>query len=125
MNHGDANHQNEALEKERNDLIAEGKGLKKKARKLQDQINRYNKLIPGSERVWNLERIAIELDAEADRLREEEVPHSDPDGLERDALYLRRLEHDLISLREAMGRAPRGSKNRKYDPTQWPRGPRP
>lgn len=94
-------------------------------RRLQSQINRYNKLIPGSERVWNIERIAMELDAEADRLEEENVPYSDPEGLRRDALYLRRLEYDLISLREAMGRAPRGSANRKYDPAQWPRGPRP
>lgn len=107
------------------DLKAERNYYRKEAQKTQDRLNRVHKLLPGATRIWNLDRIAIELEAEAECLREENVPYADPEGLERDALYLRRLEYDLISLREALGRHVRGSKNRKYDPSQWPRGPRP
>lgn len=106
-------------------IFAERNRYRKQARKLQDQLNRYNNIIPGTQRIWNLDRIAMELEAEAERLRDEGVPHSDPEGLERDALFIRRLEYDLITLREAMGREVRGTKNRKYDPSQWPRGERP
>jgi hypothetical protein len=108
-----------------NVYVAENNGLKKQIRKLQDQINRYNKLIPGASRIWTMDRIVMEMRSEADRLREEQVPYSNPDGLDQDAIYLERLAYDMISLRDAMGRPVRGTKNRKYDPTQWPRGPRP
>lgn len=94
-------------------------------RRLQCELNRMNKLIPGASRIWELSRIANELDAEADTLQRLETPGSDPDGLRADALLLRRLEYDLVSMREAVGRPVRGTENRKYDPTQWPRGPRP
>jgi hypothetical protein len=92
-------------------------------RKQRDDLNRIAKLIPGSHRIWELSRIAVELEAEADSLKN--LALADPDGLRNDALFLRRLEYDLVSMREAVGRPVRGSGNRKYDPTQWPRGPRP
>jgi len=92
-------------------------------RKQRDDLNRVAKLIPGSHRIWELSRIAVELEAEADML--EGRLGADPDGLRNDALFLRRLEYDLVSMREAVGRPVRGSGSRKYDPTQWPRGPRP
>lgn len=107
------------------DLKGERNRYRKEARKLQDKLNRYNKLIPGTDRLYNADRIIMEMHAEADRLREEAVYGSDPDGLDRDALWLERLIYDLVTLREAMGREVRGTKNRKYDPAQWPRGPRP
>ena len=94
-------------------------------RRQRDNLNRIANLIPGSHRIWELSRIANELDAEADTLQRLETPGADPDGLRNDALFLRRLEYDLVSMREAVGRPVRGSGSRKYDPTQWPRGPRP
>ena len=78
-------------------------------RKLQGKINRYNKLIPGRTRVWELNRIAMELEAE---------------GIADDALFIQRLEYDLVTLNDAK-RAPKGGGNPKYDPAQWPRGERP
>ena len=78
-------------------------------RKLQSKINRYNKLIPGRSRVWELNRIAMELEAE---------------GIADDALFIRRLEYDLVTLNDAK-RAPKGGGNPKYDERQWPRGERP
>lgn len=100
---------------------------RKQARKLQEQLNRQNKAVPSAVRIWNLTRIAVELEAEAERLRDENVPHSDPDGLDRDALFLHRLEYDLITLRMAMKQPVRGQSvaSSKYDPRQWPRGERP
>ena len=78
-------------------------------RKLQSKINRYNKLIPGRTRVWELNRIAAELEAE---------------GIADDALFLQRLEYDLVTLNEAKN-TPKGGGNPKYDERQWPRGERP
>lgn len=78
-------------------------------RKLQSKINRYNKLIPGRSRVWELNRIAAELEAE---------------GIADDALFIRRLEYDLVTLNDEK-RAPKGGGNPKYDASQWPRGERP
>lgn len=97
----------------------------KAERKLTDRLNRIRKHLPSAERIWNLERIAVELEAEAEMMRKAGDPHQDPDGLEKDALFLRRMEYDLITLREAIGETVRGGNNRKYDPNQWPRGPRP
>lgn len=98
---------------------------RKEARKLQDQLNRYNNLIPGTSRLLNGDRIVMEMHAEAETMRETGDLNQDPDGLDRDALWLDRLVYDLITLREAMDRPVRGTRNRKYDPAQWPRGPRP
>lgn len=97
----------------------------KTERKLQDQLNKVRKHLPAAQRIWNLDRIAMEMEAEADTLEEAGDQNQDPDGLRADALYLRRLEYDLITLREAIGQTVRGGNNRKYDPSQWPRGPRP
>lgn len=108
------------------DIYHERNRYRKQARKLREQINRYRKHTPGASRVWNIDRLAIEMEAEADRLRAEGVPHSDPEGLEADALYLRRLGYDLITLYEVVKGAPRGRNPvGKYDDSQWPRGPRP
>lgn len=112
------------------DLRADRNRWRKRARKLQDELNRVDNLIPGTSRLFNGDRIVMEMNAEAERLREEGVPHSDPDGLDRDALWLERLVYDLVTLREGRGRPVRGSGSRakspgKYDPSQWPRGPRP
>ena len=94
-------------------------------RRLQHEMNRLHNLVPGASRIWELTRIAVEMYAEAQRLEDEAVPGADPEGLRKDALFIERLEYDLISMREAIGRPVRGTANRKYDPTQWGRGPRP
>lgn len=113
------------------DLYADRNRYRKEARKKQDTLNRINKLIPGSERCWHLETIGVYLDADATAIEEAReadptaYPGADPEAMRRDALFLRRMEHDLITMREALGRFVRGSANRKYDPAQWARGERP
>ena len=108
-------------------------------RKLQCALNRISKLIPSVRRISELDRIAVEMDAEADRESERirrAVKYGasyeviDSDGLRADALYLRRLEYDLTSMREAKTSiAPKKEQTMKagskYDPVNWPRGARP
>ena len=95
----------ETIQQLRRDLRHE----QRENRKLQSKINRYNKLIPGRTRVWELNRIAMELEAE---------------GIADDALFIQRLEYDLVTLNDEK-RAPKGGGNPKYDASQWPRGERP
>jgi len=92
-------------------------------RKLQSKINRYNKLIPGRSRVWELNRIAMELEAAA-RVVYPRMTTEDAESMIDDALFIRRLEYDLVTLNDEK-RAPKGGGNPKYDPAQWPRGERP
>ena len=108
-------------------------------RKLRDALNRISKLIPSVHRLQVLDRIAMELEAEADRESnrvQQAVTHGssfeavDVDGLKADALYLRRLEYDLTSMREAKASVqPKKEKtmraSSKYEPSHWPRGERP
>ena len=60
--------------------------MTKAERKLQDRLNRIANLTPGLKRIYDLDRIAYELD------------HEDWSV---DALFLRRLAHDLFELRAA------------------------
>ena len=92
-------------------------------RKLQSKINRYNKLIPGRSRVWELNRIAMEFEV-ASEIIGETGSAAAIDGLLADALLIRRLEYDLVTLNDEK-RAPKGGGNPKYDERQWPRGERP
>ena len=92
-------------------------------RKLQDRINRLVNLIPGRSRAWELIRLATELEAHAD-ITERLGLKGDPGGLRSDALFLQRLEYDLITLNDVKGEQAGGG-NRKYDDRQWPRGERP
>lgn len=103
----------------------------KRERKLRDALNRITKLIPSVRRISELDRIAVELEAEADERDKMGaafgVTH---EGLTADALYLRRLEYDLTSMREAKASvAPKKEKtmraSSKYDSANWPRGERP
>lgn len=96
-------------------------GTTKAERKLQERINRIKNLTPGKARIWNLDRLAMELDLYADWLEETGEHDSDPDGLRQDATFLRRLQHDLAQLREAVRGDPRKDAIRaKYDPANWP-----
>ena len=64
----------------------EANTMTKAERKLQDRLNRIANLTPGLKRIYDLDRIAYELD------------HEDWSV---DALFLRRLAHDLFELRAA------------------------
>ena len=99
-------------------------------RKLRDALNRIFKLIPSVRRISELDRIAVELEAEATQLESTWVPYSSPEGLRADALYLKRLEYDLTSMREAKAAlAPKKETtmraSSKYESSQWLRGERP
>lgn len=103
----------------------------KRERKLRDALNRITKLIPSVRRISELDRIAVELEAEADTINQlDDATRGDPFGLRADALFLRRLEYDLTSMREAKASvAPKKEKtmraSSKYDSANWPRGERP
>ena len=99
-------------------------------RKLQCALNRISKLIPSVHRLQVLDRIAMELDAEAEKAGRVPTLGADAEALAADALYLRRLEYDLTSMREAKASIqPKKEKTMKaaskYDPVNWPRGERP
>ena len=100
-------------------------------RKLGDALNRICKLVPSVRRISELDRIAVELEAEAYAIQMQMDGVSDiPDNLRSDALYLRRLEYDLTSMREAKASVqPKKEQTMKagskYEPSQWPRGERP
>jgi len=72
-------------------------------RKLKDKINRVTKLVPGLQRIHELDRIAMELELEADEHPEYE------DALRNDALFIRRLQWDLYQLRKEV-RGTRGGR---------------
>ena len=93
------------------------KKAKKEQSKLQERINRINKLTPGLQRLYNLDRIIMELKMEADNLE-------DGDGLRKDALYLERLEWDLHRLNEAVKDRLARNGGTPSDPGHW-RGERP
>jgi hypothetical protein len=108
----------------------------KTERKLRDALNRILKLVPSIRRLQELDRIAMELDAEADQLNRYGFV-ANADGLKADALYLRRLEYDLTSMREVKASIAPAAKRRgsnqeapmraasRYESSQWPRGERP
>jgi len=99
------------------------RNLERANRKLQERINRINKLTPGLQRLYNLDRIANELEYEADRLEDRNEGY-DPEGLRRDALYLRRLEWDLHRLNETVKDRVARNGGTPSDPGHW-RGERP
>ena len=67
-------------------------------RKLQDRINYISKRAPGKHRILELYRLAMELDLQVDDATETE----ERQNLVDDALYLRRMAHDLMELRGAI-----------------------
>jgi hypothetical protein len=110
-------------------LFDENKRLKKQNLKLQQRLNRITNLMIGNERIWVLDRLAMELDVEAEYVRDKyanELSALDAERvrqLEADALFLRRLEWDLGELHVAI----RGDTNRRgdrYDQANW-KGVRP
>ncbi len=113
-----------------NELEIQIHTLKKKNHKLQERLNRIANVMIGNRRIWELDRLAMELGVEADMLADA-LPDNPPPGpdldrlnaLREDVLFIQRLEYDLGTLHVAV----RGDTNRRggrYDQADW-RGPRP
>ncbi len=119
------------------DLRIRVRTLERRNRKLQERLNRISNAMVGNQRIWQLDRLAMECEVEADLAvaeynLDEDIPHVSVDSrlaIERearcraDALFIRRLEWDLGELHVAV----RGDTNRRggrYDQSQW-RGQRP
>ncbi len=110
--------------------------LERQNRKLQERLNRISNAMIGNARIWQLDRLVTELEVEADKLQLRlDTPFTGRtvEGygrlveqireLRADALYLKRLEHDLGTLHVAV----KGDTNRRggrYDQANW-KGPRP
>jgi hypothetical protein len=106
-----------------NGAAAALKRQRKENLRLRETLNRVRNLLPGRRRIFELDRIAMELHCEAD---DQPMLQEQRDGLLRAALYLRRLEWDLGVMRDAIrGGTERRTDLSKLDPANWPRGPRP
>jgi hypothetical protein len=77
-------------------------------RKLEDKLNRFAKLVPGSQRIWYLDTIAMEMEYEANIL-DTEHRDDEADGVRKNALFMRRMQWDLHQLRNTV-RGPRGGR---------------
>jgi hypothetical protein len=104
-----------------NRLDRELRSERRRNRKLVERVNRLTKLIPGRQRIWRLQEVVMEFDYL--------VSDSDTDAPEAEkwkelSLYVERLEYDLNTLNQVKNGDPQPNR-KKYDPTQWPRGPRP
>ncbi len=101
----------------------------KRANKLQERLNRIAKFTIGNARIWQLDRLAMECEVEADTCAvldetvEGKIVKDQEAQFRADALFIRRLEWDLGELHVAV----KGDTNRRggrYDQSLW-RGPRP
>jgi hypothetical protein len=126
-------------------LFDENKRLKKQNLKLQQQLNRIDNLMIGNERIWELDRLAMELevntalldtDLAVDAMNALKHPDKDhmrsdqrarkqayADQMREDTLFLRRLEWDLGELHVAV-RGDTARRGGRYDQSEW-RGERP
>jgi len=115
----------------------------KTEQKLQQRLNRISNLMIGNERIWELDRLAMELDVEATAIEESAllVVSGERGGtvvfdargavdqinrvelLRADALFLRRLEWDLGELHVAI-RGDTARRGGRYDQAEW-KGQRP
>ena len=94
----------------------------KRELQLQQRLNRIANLMIGNERIWQLDRLAMESDVAADLVDAGDIP-GDADAMRADALFLRRLEWDLGELHVAV-RGDTARRGGRYDQTLW-RGKRP
>lgn len=92
----------------------------KKSLRLQQRLNEISNRMIGNERIWTLDRLAMELDLQADEAESTSRGNSHMKGkkeawmemarrLRADALFLRRLEWDLGELHTSV----RGKTNRR------------
>jgi len=102
---------------------------RKRANKLQERINRVAKLVPGNQRIWYFDKVAMSLSVDAELSREAGVMDVAAD-LEEQVLFVRRFAWDMGELRDVVRGNPRKKVDRvdyeagKYDPDNW-KGPRP
>lgn len=102
---------------------------RKADRKAQEHLNRIRNTTPGLGRIYRLDDVRTVLATDA-LLAEHDGDHDIATELEALALFVERIEHDLITHRQAVhnehtrkgGRV--DYKRGKYDPENW-RGPRP
>ncbi len=113
-----------------NELEIQIRTLEKRNHRLQERLNRIANVMIGNRRIWELDRLAMECEVMADGIEKDitagKLAQSCTESValfRTDALYLKRLEHDLGTLHVAV----RGDTNRRggrYDQADW-RGPRP
>ena len=90
-------------------------------RKQRDQLNRIHKLIPGTQRLFELENIVARLQADFDTI---DFPNQDSaESYKADMLFLSRLAWDLTEMRHTI--YPNKRHNSRYDTGAPHRGPRP
>jgi hypothetical protein len=118
-------------------LERDNRFLAKKNRKLQERLNRIDNVMIGNTRIWELDRLAMEQDVEADVLsakwgfdvgvtaitEQGRAAQTRVDAYRADALFIRRFEWDLGQLHVAV-KGGTDRKGGKYDPANW-KGPRP
>ena len=106
-------------------LDAENRHQVKRNLKLQQQLNRINNLMIGNERIWVLDRLAMECEVEAHMIDVGDIwsGRTSPDQARADALFIRRLEWDLGELHVAV-KGDTARRGGRYDQSEW-RGERP
>lgn len=110
-------------------LIGANKILAKKVRKSTEHLNRIRNNIVGNQRIYYLDTIAVTLSTDAELARQdgEELVAVD---LEKQALFIQRLQYDLRKQHTAINDLKPKRVGRvdyaagKYDPDNWG-GPRP
>ena len=117
--------------------LKDNKRLAKQNQKLQQRLNRITNLMIGNERIWAFDRLAMELEVEAELIYDDwtlgaEITEGEVSRLEAldrysqfkaDALFLRRLEWDLGELHVAV-KGDTARRGGRYDQSEW-RGSRP
>lgn len=112
----------------------EMRGLERRNRKLQERLNRISNAMIGNQRIWVLDRLAMENEVEADSEqnhlditvvsdRHRALKENQIRQFRTDALFLRRLEFDLGVLRVAVN-GDTNWRGGKYDQANW-KGSRP
>jgi hypothetical protein len=99
--------------------LRENKRLLKENRQLDQRLRRINNLMIGNTRIKELDRIAMEMNIDADLTQDDE--HATK--LIKDALFIRRLEWDLGELHVAV-KGDTARRGGRYDQAEW-RGTRP
>jgi len=94
---------------------------RKRERQLEQQLATIKNRMIGNERIWILDRLAMELDLDADTRTD--LTDEQRDNLRKDALFIRRLEWDLGELHVAV-RGDTARRGGRFDQSAF-RGPRP
>ncbi len=111
-------------------LQQQAKSVRRQEQKLQQRLNRISNVMIGNQRIWELDRLAMELEAEAHEIESafdstdmNEIRLAQVAQCRADALFLRRLEWDLGELHVAV-RGDTARRGGRYDQAEW-KGQRP